>query len=109
MGSGICLCGANWSNPCICFSGQCQDGQAEATAQLCMELPRLKDLLQFICGSPYLPCDGLIKISFTNSTLPDSESCFLTMKLPLLNNDYREFENSMNIAINSQHQGYGRG
>lgn len=52
---------------------------------------------------------GLLKISFTNSTLSDPESCFSTIKLPLHENDYQAFETSMNIAVNCQHQGYGRG
>lgn len=62
-----------------------------------------------MCGSPYLPTDGLIKVKFTASTLPDPEACFSTIKLPLSNSDYRSFETSMNIAVNCQHTGYGRG
>jgi len=55
-------------------------GPAEAATQLCVQLPRLQDLIQYICGSPYLPSDGPIKISFTNSTLRDPESCFYNSK-----------------------------
>ena len=82
---------------------------AKSTTQLCTQLPKLQDLLQFICGSLFLLSDRLLKISFTNSTLSDRESCFSTIKLPLHKNDCQAFETSMNIAVNCQHQGYGRG
>ena len=71
--------------------------------------PQLKELVQFICGHPHLPKCGVIKVRFTRSSLPDAESCFNTLKLPLAHHNYTSFKRAMNIAINCQNQGYGRG
>ena len=85
------------------------NGPAEAATELFVQLPRLQDLLQFSCGSPYLPSHGLIKISFCNSSLPDPKSYFSTVNQLLLNNDYQSFMTSMNTAIIRKHQGYNQG
>ena len=50
--------------------------------------PQLKELMQFICGHPHLPKCGVIKVCFTRSSLPDAESCFNTLKLPLAHHNY---------------------
>ncbi|XP_044167225.1 E3 ubiquitin-protein ligase UPL2-like isoform X1 [Acropora millepora] len=72
--------------------------------------PKLEELIQFICGHPYLPgCGDSIKVRFTRGSLPDPESCFNTLKLPLTHSSYDAFQRAMNIAINCQHEGYGRG
>jgi len=72
--------------------------------------PPLKALVQFICGHPHLPKNGgVIKVRFVRSTLPDAESCFNTLELPLSHQDYSDFKRAMNVAINCQSQGYGRG
>ena len=72
--------------------------------------PQLKELVQFICGHPHLPkSDNKIKVRFIRSSLPDAESCFNTLKLPVGHLDYSGFKQAMNMAINCQSQGYGRG
>lgn len=71
--------------------------------------PQLKELVQFICGHPHLPKCGVIKVRVTRSSFPDAESCFNTIKLPLAHHNYTSFKRAMNIAINCQNQGYGRG
>lgn len=71
--------------------------------------PPLKELVQFICGHPHLPNCRVLKVCFTRSSLPDAESCFNTLKLPLAHHNYTSFKRAMNIAINCQNQGYGRG
>ena len=53
--------------------------------------PKLKDLVKFVCGHPYLPNDGLsLRVVFTRSTLPDAESRFDLIKLPLPHTTYEE-------------------
>lgn len=87
-----------------------EDYNQHGTRSAITSQPKLKDLVQFICGSPHLPSDGKgIKVKFTNGQLPDAESCFSTIKLPLNNSNYDDFCRNLNIAINCQHQGYGRG
>lgn len=72
--------------------------------------PKLKELLQFITGQQNLPRDGqLIKVQFFDSTLPDAESCFKKILLPTLHTTHESFQSAMTIAVNCQHQGYGRG
>lgn len=71
--------------------------------------PQLQELVRFICGHPHLPRSDVIKVKFTRTSLPDAESCFNTLKLPLGHQDYSGFKRAMNIAINCQNQGYGRG
>ena len=69
--------------------------------------PKLKELVQFICGTPNLPSGNQkIKVKFTRGSLPDPETCFDIIKLPLC---YIDFERAMNLAVNCQHVGYARG
>ena len=72
--------------------------------------PKLEELVQFICGHPYFPdCGDSIKVRFTRVSLPDPESSFNTLKLPSTHTSCDAFQRAMNIAINCQHEGYGRG
>ena len=71
--------------------------------------PQLKELVQFICGHPHLSKCGVIKVRFTRSSSPDAESCFNTLMFPLAHLNCTSFKRAMNIAINCQNQGYGRG
>ena len=72
--------------------------------------PKLKELVQFICGTPHLPSGHQkIKVMFTRGSLPDPETCFDTIKLPLSHSCYIDFERAMNLAVNCQHVGYSRG
>jgi hypothetical protein len=73
-------------------------------------LPKLEHLLQFTCGSPYVPTNGKkLNVQFTMGDLPDPDACFGIIKLPLNHPTLNEFIKSMNIAINCQHKGFGRG
>ena len=86
------------------------DDDNDVSGSQIMPTPKLKELVQFICGHPHLPKDGQpIKVRFTRSSLPDPESCFNIIKLPLAHPDYNVFKRAMHVAINCQHQGYGRG
>lgn len=72
--------------------------------------PKLKELVQFICGTPHLPSGNQkIKVKFTRGSLPDPETCFDIIKLPLSHSCYTDFERAMNLAVNCQHVGYARG
>jgi hypothetical protein len=69
--------------------------------------PSLKELVLFIFGQPVLHME--IKVKFTNGYFPDPDSCFGIVSLPLMHTTYENFSKTMNVAINSQHVGYGRG
>ncbi len=66
--------------------------------------------MQFTCGSPYLPSNGkVIKVKFISTPFPDPDACFSVMKLPTGHETFDVFAKNMNVAINSQHSGFGRG
>ena len=74
------------------------------------EKPKLKELVQFICGTPHLPSGNQkIKVKFARGSLPDPETSFDIIKLPLSHSCYIDFERAMNLAVNCQHVGYARG
>ena len=86
------------------------DNNQETNCSEVAVIPKLNDLIQFICGHPHVPKGGdLIKVKFTRAFLPDAESCFNTIKLPRHHQDYLCFRKAMNVAVNCQNQGYGRG
>ena len=68
----------------------------------------MTEMVQFIVGHPYLPTKKL-QITFTSIPYPDSDACFLSVKLPNVYNKYEEFKHAMNTAISSQYVGFGRG
>ena len=73
-------------------------------------LPKLEKLVQFTCGSPHLPTNGKrIHVQFTMGDLPNPDACFSILKLPLNHLTLNEFVKKMNIAVNCQHKGFGRG
>ena len=68
-------------------------------------LPKLEHLLQFTCGSPFIPSNGKkINVQFTMGDLPDPDACFGILKLPLNHLTLNKFMKNMNIAINCQHK-----
>ena len=59
------------------------DDDNDVSGSQIMSTPKLKELVQFICGHPHLPKVGqLIQVRFTRSSLPDPKSCFNIIKLP---------------------------
>ena len=106
---GLLSCNIDGVESCHLFQQANIMDQQKLPQSFFVQLPRLQDLLQFSCGSPYLPSHGLIKISFCNSSLPDPKSYFSTVNQLLLNNDYQSFMTSKNIAIIRKHQGYNQG
>ena len=48
-------------------------------------------------------------MKFISTNLPDSDACFFVMKLPTDHETFDVFAKNMNVAINSQHSGFGRG
>lgn len=94
------------SNPTYIFiNAGDNDGDESDTLR---SLPKLEELVQFTCGSPHLPTNWTkIRVQFTMGDLPDA--CFSILKLPLNHPTLNEFVKKMNIAINCQHQGFGRG
>ena len=69
--------------------------------------PSLRELVLFIFGQPVPQTE--IKVKFTNGFNPDADSCFGIISLPLVHTTYENFCKATNVAINSQHVGYGRG
>ncbi len=51
----------------------------------------------------------MIKVKFISLPLPDPDACFSVMKLPTDHEAFNVFAKNMNVAINSQHSGFGRG
>ena len=69
--------------------------------------PSLNELVLFIFGQPVLHMEIIVK--FINGYFPDPDSCFGMISLPLIHSTYEDFCKAMNVAINSEHVGYGRG
>ena len=91
----------------LCFIVGDNDNEMDAGLR---GLPKLEHLLQFTCGSPYIPSNGeKINVQFTMGDLPDPDACFGILKLPLNHLTSNKFMKNMNIAINCQHKGFGRG
>ena len=68
----------------------------------------MAELTQFVVGHPYLPSEQ-INTAFGPGPFPDPDACFLSITLPNFQGSYKEFTQAMNIAITSQHVGFGRG
>ena len=80
-------------------------GDANVDNDALAYIPSTEKVCQFVFGEPLLKTSIKVKFRQGGNTLPDAESCFGIIILPVCHEDYKDFKNVLDAVLST---GYGK-
>lgn len=80
-------------------------GDANVDNDALAYIPSTEKVCQFVFGEPLLKTSIKVKFRQGANTLPDAESCFGIIILPVCHEDYKDFKNVLDAVLST---GYGK-